>query len=275
VTTVGAAYCWGSNYYGELGDGTSAKLAYGPVLVAGGLTFAQVSAEGNHSCGVTTSGVGYCWGQNTMGELGVGTASGPEQCENGALYACSTAPVAVAGGLAFRTIGTSSVHSCGVTTSGTPYCWGNNLYDLLGSGTNANGSEPQPTGPEQCTDIVGLSDWGPSVLPCSTVPLPVAGGLNLAMLTTGGQDRFACGITMTGVASCWGGGRGLSYLPSTTAPLPVAGGLHFATLSAGLWSTCGVTPAGVAYCWGSGGRGELGSGTTTGSDVPVKVAGQP
>lgn len=274
VTTGGAAYCWGGNYYGELGDGTR-SFAPTPVPVAGGLTFAQVSADGNHSCGVTTSGAGYCWGQNTMGELGVGTSTGPDQCQNGGSYACSTVPVAVAGGLTFRSISSASVHSCGVTTNGTPYCWGDNLHDLLGSGTNANGSDPQPTGPEQCVDTLGISDWGPSVLPCSTIPVPVAGGLNLAALTTGGQDWFACGITTTGLASCWGGGRGLSYLPATTAPLPVAGGLHFATLSAGLWSTCGVTPAGVAYCWGSGGRGELGTGNSTGSDVPVKVAGQP
>jgi alpha-tubulin suppressor-like RCC1 family protein len=244
------------------------------VPVAGGLTFAAVSARGSHTCGVTTAGVAYCWGMNTMGELGVGTSSGPEQCENGGSFACSTIPIAVAGGLSFKTVSTAGFHSCGVTTSGAPYCWGNNLFDLLGSGTNPNGSPPQPTGPEQCVDTAGIYDWGPSVIPCSLFPLKVAGGLNLASLTSGGQDTFACGLTSTGGASCWGGSRGIGF-PPTSAPVAVAGGLSFATLSAGLWSTCGVTPAGVAYCWGDGGRGELGNGTTVGSDVPVKVAGQP
>jgi alpha-tubulin suppressor-like RCC1 family protein len=255
VTTAGAAYCWGSNQYGELGDGTT-NFGGTPVPVAGGLTFAEVSAGGYHSCGVTTAGVAYCWGQNTMGELGDGTTTD------------TSVPVAVAGGLSFRTVRTEWAHSCGVTTTGAAYCWGDNQYDLLGSGTRP------PTGPEQCNDATGLFEWGPSVLPCSSVPAKVAGGLILASLTTGGQDSFACGLTSAGDAFCWGMGDWGAIAP-TTAPLPVPGGLTFATLSAGYQSICGVTPGGVAYCWGTGDRGELGDGTTSSSSVPVKVAGQP
>jgi alpha-tubulin suppressor-like RCC1 family protein len=269
VTTAGAAYCWGGGSYGELGDGTTNSHSSTPVPVAGGLTFAAVSAEGSHSCGVTTTGVAYCWGMNTMGELGVGTSTGPEQCQSGGSVGCSTIPVAVAGGLTFKTVSTAGFHSCGVTTSGVPYCWGENLFDLLGSGT------PPSTGPEQCDDTAGIYDWGPSVIPCSLVPVPVAGGLNLASLTTGGQDQFACGLTSTGVAYCWGYPQNVVDRNGHTAPVAVPGGLTFATLSAGLGSTCGVTPAGVAYCWGANLHGELGDGTTAGSNVPVKVAGQP
>jgi alpha-tubulin suppressor-like RCC1 family protein len=265
ITTAGAAYCWGSSSYGELGDGgdTTSPMNNVPVPVAGGLTFAEVSAGGTHSCGVTTTGTAYCWGQNTMGELGDGTLTS------------SSVPVPVAGGLSFKTVNTAGVHSCGVTTTGAPYCWGDNLFDLLGSGTNPNGTPPQPTGPEQCNDSGGLYDWGPSVIPCSTVPAPVAGGLNLVSVTSGGQDTFACGLTSSGAAWCWGGERGLGAFPPTSAPIPVVGGFTFASLSAGLYTTCGVTPAGVAYCWGVGGHGELGTGTTSFSGVPVKVAGQP
>ena len=36
-----------------------------------------------------------------------------------------------------------------------------------------------------------------------------------------------------------------------------------------------MTTAGVAYCWGYNNNGKFGNGTTTGSTVPVKVAGQP
>ena len=40
------------------------------------LTFASVSAGGNHTCGVTTSGAGYCWGSAGQGRLGYGSARG-------------------------------------------------------------------------------------------------------------------------------------------------------------------------------------------------------
>jgi len=75
----GAAYCWGYNAYGQLGDGTTTDRLV-PTPVAGGLTFAAVSAGPivpfyGHTCGVTTSGTAYCWGDNFRGELGDGTTT--------------------------------------------------------------------------------------------------------------------------------------------------------------------------------------------------------
>src|SRR5437660_302565 len=74
VTTSGDAYCWGYNTFGTLGDGTTTQRLV-PNTVAGGLTFADVRAGGNHTCGVTTSGAAYCWGLNGNGELGDGTTT--------------------------------------------------------------------------------------------------------------------------------------------------------------------------------------------------------
>ena len=71
--TVGhAAYCWGFNGYGRLGDGTTDPRLV-PTLVAGGVSFDVVTAGNAHTCGISTDHVAYCWGWNERGQLGDGT----------------------------------------------------------------------------------------------------------------------------------------------------------------------------------------------------------
>jgi alpha-tubulin suppressor-like RCC1 family protein len=72
VTADGSAYCWGDNYYGQLGDRTNTRRLV-PTRVTGGLLFAQVSAGNGHTCGRTSAGAGFCWGANDIGQLGDGS----------------------------------------------------------------------------------------------------------------------------------------------------------------------------------------------------------
>jgi alpha-tubulin suppressor-like RCC1 family protein len=122
VTTSGAAYCWGANHRGQLGDGTTTDSTT-PIPVAGGLTFAMVNAAGWSSCGVTTSGTAYCWGANDTGQLGDGTNNQ------------RTAPSPVVGGLKFQTVSGEQADgqwaeysdpalTFGVSSAGVVYCWG-------------------------------------------------------------------------------------------------------------------------------------------------------
>jgi alpha-tubulin suppressor-like RCC1 family protein len=75
VATGNVAYCWGADFNFQLGSGALGGEGLTPVPVAGGLRFRQLSAGGDHTCGVTTGNVAYCWGTNTSGELGNGTTS--------------------------------------------------------------------------------------------------------------------------------------------------------------------------------------------------------
>ena len=56
----------GKQLTGQLGDGHVYVASTTPVAVAGGLTFASVSASAWHTCGVTTSGAAYCWGSGLV-----------------------------------------------------------------------------------------------------------------------------------------------------------------------------------------------------------------
>jgi alpha-tubulin suppressor-like RCC1 family protein len=74
VTPAGAAYCWGDNTFGQLGDGTTNNSLV-PVAVSGGLAFREVAAGADSACGLTTASTVYCWGSNVNGALGDGSGS--------------------------------------------------------------------------------------------------------------------------------------------------------------------------------------------------------
>jgi alpha-tubulin suppressor-like RCC1 family protein len=190
VTSAGTAFCWGSNERGQLGAGTTGGFTDTPVQVLGGLTFASISAGGDHTCGVTTGGAAYCWGSNFDGQLG-----------NGATGGFSATPSPVAGGLSFSRIsastGTRSTdaensplkitgagHTCGLTTNGAVYCWGDNENLQLGRGPFSGGPAGASGTPQQVTG---------GELP---------GGLAFTSISAG--SVHSCGVTTDGAAYCWG-----------------------------------------------------------------------
>ncbi len=121
LTSGGSAYCWGSNGYGMLGDGT-VDVSTIPKPVSGGHAFARLSAGYWSTCGATGGNAAYCWGLNDNGQIGTGATAN------------ALLPTAVPGGLSVSAIWNGYNHSCGLTTDGFLYCWGNNVVGQLGLG---------------------------------------------------------------------------------------------------------------------------------------------
>ena len=249
----GAAYCWGDNRYGQLGDGTLAPRAT-PTAVAGGLAFTSVSAGVFQTCGVATDRRAYCWGGaygSTPARVDGGdgfvaitvgfqhtcalTAAGAAHCwgDNwlGALGTGDllprSAPAPVAGGLAFTSLSAGWDFTCAVATDGAGYCWGRS--DVLGSTAGA---------------ACEYSDYD-GVIACHPAPSRIEGGHTFSQIGTG--ERFACALTRAGSALCWG--RYPADAQSDT-PVAIPGGLSFTSLGVDASRACGVAAGGSVVCWG-------------------------
>jgi alpha-tubulin suppressor-like RCC1 family protein len=75
LTKAGAAYCWGSNFFGESGIGSTSLMVATPTPVAGGFTFASLSAAGDLTCGIAVKLGAFCWGANGLGQIGNGSTA--------------------------------------------------------------------------------------------------------------------------------------------------------------------------------------------------------
>jgi alpha-tubulin suppressor-like RCC1 family protein len=126
LTSRGGVVCWGSNYVGELGDGTTTRRLT-PVSVAGlARGIAAIAAGGEaHGCALTTGGSVECWGYNGYGQVGDGTTTDRH------------APVAVSGlATGVRAIAAGGFgHSCAITSARKVVCWGRNTSGQVGDGS--------------------------------------------------------------------------------------------------------------------------------------------
>ena len=258
ITVDGAAYCWGLNTNGQLGDGTITNRLR-PVRVSTTESFNWIGAGSTHACALTTTNQARCWGGNIGGQLGDGTTTD------------RALPVPVTGGHTFTNLSVGSYLVCGVTSGGPTWCWG--------AGGRTQGTV--------LTDFGALGAPAPSICtvgayagpqwPCSTNPIQVITGLTFASVSVG--TWFACGVTASGSAHCWGWGNffnlGNGSFTDAPTPTPVSGALTFQTVETGALTSCGTVAGGTAYCWG--GRffnyGQLGGGTENPNPTPGLVVG--
>jgi alpha-tubulin suppressor-like RCC1 family protein len=190
----------------------------------------EIDSSGHSVCAVRASGQVVCWGDNSVGQLGVAAP------DAGGTTASSERPVVVPGVPPATHVAVGYQHACAIVAGGEVWCWGNGTKGQTG----ANGG---PTsGPVQ-------------VLGASFTPLN-----NVIALAAGGA--FTCALAQGGGTLCWGennqgqlgtpGGFGL-----TTEPIPVAGLGVATSITAGFFNACAMTGTGPK-CWGGSQTGELG-----------------
>jgi alpha-tubulin suppressor-like RCC1 family protein len=274
----GQAWCWGGNQIGEFGLGSTSTGSTIPVPSAGSIRFTEITIgqQGSHVCGVATDSVGYCWGGNESGQLGIGTKS-----------SAVPTPISVAGGFRWKHIAAEEFHTCGITTTGLTMCWGGNTYGQLGDGTQVERLTPVAVNtpvPLTSVDVgvlhsCGLAAdgrafcWGRGDFgylgdghsrSVSTTPVKVESQVPFMELSAGWNH--SCARDGQGAVYCWGVNDGTFLGTGSTAvaewlPAPVRTDLRFSTIRAGQSSRCGlVSTTGAVACWGANNYGQLGRG---------------
>ena len=253
--------CWGSNGYGQLGNGEESTTPEKAVTVlnvggTGPLTGVRTIATGDdHTCALLTNGQVRCWGDNSFGELGDGSqeeSHRPLVVENGS----GTGPLT-----GVTQIAAAASTTCAVLESGQARCWGRGADGQLGTGTDVD-DRPRPT------PVVGVG---------TTARLTAVTQIDIGYANT-------CARLADGTARCWGSdqvgqlGNGPATSiervdrpvvvrnPADTGPLR---GVR--SISTSYTHTCAALTDGTARCWGNNLSGKLGNGGTDQRNLPTVV----
>jgi prepilin-type N-terminal cleavage/methylation domain-containing protein len=126
VRSNGHAYCWGSNDYGQLGDGTTTTSNV-PVEVFGSHdNWTSIHTGLDATCGLRGTGVAYCWGANYDGAMGSGVATIPD------VHLPFPVTTAISDWKDIAPF--CSSHVCAIRPNGALYCWGRNTEGQFGDG---------------------------------------------------------------------------------------------------------------------------------------------
>ena len=229
MTTLGQIYSWGSNGFGQLGQGTISNGTATPTEVVSptNVNFTAIAAGAYDSMALTSQGAIYAWGANFYGQLGTGTPDSSDRPTR----------VDTPAGVTFKAIAAGSDFSLALSTTGTVYAWGNNEVGQLGA---------------------------PAVIQSSAVPVPVVmpAGVTFASITAGAE--YALAISTTGKVYAWGQDNTAQLAgptDNTGQPEPVGGlppAQTFIAVAANDSTAYALTESGTVWDWGEDFYGQLG-----------------
>jgi len=287
IKSDGSLYAWGSNKYGQVGDGANDDR-HKPTLIDSNHSWLKVTAGYRYSVALRSDHTLWSWGENYNGKtLGIGVGGH------------HNTPVQVGGATAtndWADVSAGRLHTLAIKTDGTLYAWGIQYSSdgRLGDGTGASQSVPVQVGTasnwssvsaasydsfainedgdlyawgRNSSGVLGVGDHSKRTTPTqvgSSTWKEVSGGANHAM-----------GIRRDG--SLWGWGenghaqRGDTYPYSKTTPVQIGSDTDWESISAATTTTSALKTNGVAYGWGYNKFGQLGNKKTDTLYVPTQI----
>jgi len=273
----GSVKCWGQNYRGALGDGTTTNRAL-PATINLGIdrTAISITAGGSFACAILDDGTAKCWGDNSKGQLGDGTicriyypALGSDLSNgcNGAGGKSEPTEVQLGSNERITAISAGVSHTCATLYSGTIECWGNNENGQLGDGTRIDRSFPAPvkfvsisTGGYHSCAIINADDGRNRIIDEEYTNLVCWGRSTHGQSGIGFEGSDEDG---DGIIDAFAGGS----VPRSITPTPVFLGAfgylnleyyYAVAVATGGHHTCVIVQDGKVKCWGYNWYGQLG-----------------
>ena len=238
LTSGGGVKCWGVNWFGQLGDGSTTNRLTPADVTGLGSGVTAIAAGGSHSCALTSGGAVKCWGRNLEGQLGDNNST-----------VTSLTPVDVTGlGSGVTAIAAGESHTCALLIGEGVKCWGHNAYGQLGDNSTADRLTP--------VDVAGL-------------------GSGVTAIAAG--EYHTCAVLSGGGVKCWGrnddGQLGDGSFAQRLTPVDVTGLSGVTAIMAEWGHTCALVSSGGVKCWGRNDNGQLGDGSFAQRLTPVDVTG--
>lgn len=286
---LGVSVCaTGFNADGELGDGSLTNSnTFVSVVNEPATPVRGIAAGYDDSLVVAANGSVWAWGNDQSGQLGNGKTSS------------SSKPVPVSGlGIGSGIVAVASAgagtYSLALEADGTVLAWGDNSQGELGTGNFADDLTPTPVvGLGPGSGVVAIAAgveslalkadgavlaWGGSA--SLTKPSQVSGlgpGSGVTAISSYGTSMA---LKRDGSVWAWGlnsfGQLGDGTTQSSDTPVQVSGlgaGSGVVAIAAGQLHSMALKSDGAVLAWGYGGDGELGTGNTDGSLIPIQVPG--
>ncbi|MDR1152163.1 MAG: hypothetical protein LBK72_06780, partial [Bifidobacteriaceae bacterium] len=299
VTDDGALYAWGSNQYGQLGNGATELSASSrslvPIRVAASFgPFTAAAAGGSHTVAVTAGGRVFAWGRNHTNQLG---PRGPQLPVGDPSAWYSSNPVEVTGLTDVIDVAAGATHTVALTADGGVYTWGQNARGQLGDRTTTTTAIPIPLDLPPMTGITagsrttmawtsggvlyawGSNDYGQlGTGTLSEAHQPhVVPGVDVAAVAAGPKHTIAVG--RDGSVYTWGynasGALGDDSSTADTSPRVVANLPVASQVDAGDEHTLALTRGGEVYAWGNNSWGQFSSDLVPYALTPTRIVGLP
>jgi alpha-tubulin suppressor-like RCC1 family protein len=297
VLADGGAKCWGYNWFGQTGSGTSGNNQLTPVSLGatGGSPPNEIAMGWKHGCARTADGNLSCWGSNDLGQLGNNSTTP----SNVPVYNQIPQWMSPSQRLA---VTAESNSACAISSAlGSVACWGVGAEGELGNGTQT-ARQASPVGVSGLSNVVALAAsastfealrgdgtvwcWGwnyfgqcakGTVGDGSGSPSSVTAPVQIPGIAGAVAIEQGCAVISDGTLRCWGsnsyGETGIGNNTWSTQPTPVKVPLTNVIAVAGQSTRCAVRSDGTVWCWGAN-YGRIGNGTTGDLQLtPTQVTG--